>query len=573
MSRYFDRDPSEWNIESFLENCDQKTTRAKLGLYTTCLSKIVKDENRPRREKAQILLDSIKKPLCLSHETSFGAQPLSRSDGIEIDKAVRKMTKDWELNKPIINVQNTFSGGTFSGGQTIGTVGGRISVTKRNQEADNEKVPKRTKIDDCLSVGDQRGQRNEQIPEHQIQPKKQSIESNDLYDSEIEDAQEFTLTDFDIAYNSLDPAKMWTLKSSGRVVEKVIYEYARKLTHESYLHSFIVNDIDVATRSLFSKEEWKEITTSEVKDKPKLEHSHVALLKKYTTDNIKELRNALSEPPVDGAEFDRNLHFDLDFINYAYRGMLFLWEKGVDPFDSTKLEGWYEMCVWGRLIDPAFDNLDINLVRGEGMSFASSDRKNIERSVADRKMIGRKGDGVFRQYKKRLEFGAVEAGRKWEGKIGTKYLKDSLKLCKMLKDMITQLSTECDGVEDLVRQLQVVGVLNGANMIQIITMDYPKGYISRVQRRNVREVAGRLTKSDPLALVLKEILCAKFIIKQTLDIINKKNNVNIEIFLNDSDDQGGSRTPPTIATPPTFTTPSKERTKDVINERKKNNNK
>ena len=64
MSRYFDRDPSEWNIESFLENCDQKTTRAKLGLYTTCLSKIVKDENRPRREKAQILLDSIKK-VCL----------------------------------------------------------------------------------------------------------------------------------------------------------------------------------------------------------------------------------------------------------------------------------------------------------------------------------------------------------------------------------------------------------------------------------------------------------------------------------------------------------------------------
>ena len=45
------------------------------------------------------------------------------------------MAKNWELNRPIINVQNTFSGGTFSGGQTIGTVGGRISVTKRNQKA------------------------------------------------------------------------------------------------------------------------------------------------------------------------------------------------------------------------------------------------------------------------------------------------------------------------------------------------------------------------------------------------------------------------------------------------------
>ncbi|CAI2176655.1 19228_t:CDS:2, partial [Funneliformis geosporum] len=280
-------------------------------------------------------------------------------------------------------------------------------------------------------------------------PKRQSTESNDFDDNEIEDAQECNPTDFDIAYHKLDPAKMWTLESSGRVVEKVIYEYARKLTHESYLHSFIVNDIDVATELLFSKEEWKEITTSEVKAKPKLEPSHVELLKKYTTDNIKKLRKALSEPLVpDGGEFDRNLHFDLDFINFAYRGMLFLWEKDVDPFDSTKLE-----------------------------------------------------------------------------------------------------------VEDLVRKIQVVGILNGANMIQVITMDYPKGYISRVQRRNVREVAGRLSKSDPLALVLKEVICAKSIIKQTLDIINKKNSVDIGIFLNDSDEQYS------------------DRTKDVINEIKRNNNK
>jgi len=113
------------------------------------------------------------------------------------------------------------------------------------------------------------------------------------------------------------------------------------------------------------------------------------LLKKYTTDNIKILRHAFSELPVpDGVEFDRNLHFDLDLI-------MLIEECCLDPFDSTKLEGWYEMCVWGRLIDPAFDNLDVDLVRGEGMSFASSDRKNIERSVADRKIIGRKRGWCF----------------------------------------------------------------------------------------------------------------------------------------------------------------------------------
>ena len=64
MSLYFDRDPSEWNIESFLNSCDQKTERAKIGLYVTCLNKIVKDEEGPRHERARMLLDEFKK-VCL----------------------------------------------------------------------------------------------------------------------------------------------------------------------------------------------------------------------------------------------------------------------------------------------------------------------------------------------------------------------------------------------------------------------------------------------------------------------------------------------------------------------------
>ncbi len=60
MHHYFVRKPSEWNIKGFLKNCvEQKTTRAKLGLYTTCLNKIVNDENEEeqRREQAQKLLN------------------------------------------------------------------------------------------------------------------------------------------------------------------------------------------------------------------------------------------------------------------------------------------------------------------------------------------------------------------------------------------------------------------------------------------------------------------------------------------------------------------------------------
>ncbi|CAG8500222.1 16690_t:CDS:2 [Funneliformis caledonium] len=380
----------------------------------------------------------------------------------------------------------------------------RLGKVLETQERRSNKKMKTKGNVDLKSNHNEMDSSSSKYQEETKMPKRQSTESNDFDDNEIEDAQECNPTEFDIAYHKLDLAKMWTLEFSGRVVKK------------------------------------KEITTSEVKAKLKLEPSHVELLKKYTTDNIKKLRKAFSEPLV--SEFDRNLHFDLDFINFAYRGMLFLWEKDVDPFDSIKLEGWYEMCVWSRLINPTFENLDINLVREEGMSLTSSDQKNIKRSVADRKIIVQKGDGIFKQYKKHIEFGAVEAGRKWEGKNSTKYLTDSLKLCKMIKDVLTQLSIECNGVEDLVRKIQVIGILNRANMIQ---------------------VAGRLSKSDPLALVLKEVLCVKSIIKQILDIINKKNSVDIGIFLNDSDEQDGSRTPPNVTIPPTFTILNSDRTQNM----------
>ncbi|CAI2190738.1 14369_t:CDS:2 [Funneliformis geosporum] len=352
-----------------------------------------------------------------------------------------------------------------------------------------------------------------------------------------QETDEVTLIDpekFKGTYLELDPNQMWTLKS-GRKVEEIIYEFARNLSRESYLHSFIINDVDVETKSLFTKEEWKEITTSEVKNKPSLEQSHMDLLK--TIDNVEKLQEIIFEPFMqDGSKYDKRSHFDLNYINYSYRGMLFLWQKEENPFDSEKLEGWYEMNVWSHLIDPAFHNLNIDL-----------------------------GDGVFRLCKDRLEFGAIETGRKWEGEKGTKYMHDSLKMCKMLKDMVTQLAIICDGREELVRKLEVVGILHGANRIQIITMDYPKGYISRIKRRKFCKVPGRLTNSTPLALVLKEILYAKSIISRVLYMINHKDDVNLENFLNDSSDEQGEchTSSPRVNIPPTFSTPKKK--KPVIN--------
>ncbi|CAG8709457.1 10044_t:CDS:2, partial [Acaulospora morrowiae] len=130
------------------------------------------------------------------------------------------------------------------------------------------------------------------------------------------------------------------------------------------------------TEKLFNKNEWNEIHSSNI----------VNLFKKIQR---------------------------LDYINLAYRSMYSLW-RGEDDFTTaSKLKVWFEMNIWAHLVDPAFR------------------LKMIERKLEK---------GGMRLRKKRLEFGAIEAGRNWEGTKGAKILTDSLKMSKMLKDMINVLA-------------------------------------------------------------------------------------------------------------------------------------
>ncbi|CAG8646100.1 22154_t:CDS:2, partial [Racocetra persica] len=328
------------------------------------------------------------------------------------------------------------------------------------------------------------------------------IKESTTYNDEVE--SDYNFSNFELAYRALDPSKMWVLNSSGRVVEK------------------------------------NEIFSSNPKQVPKIDEKIVNFLKKYNVDNLPTLQKVIFEPLFsDNAPYS----IDLDYINLAYRSMYSLW-RGEDDFTSaSKLEGWFEMNIWAHLVDSAFCEMETDLVRGEGMCLSSSDRKNTDRSENDRKKFGKKGDGIFRLCNKRLEFGAIEAGRNWEGTKGTKLLTDFLKMSKMLKDMINVLATECNMKEDVLRKLQIAGILQGANMMQVITIDLPMGYVTRIHRRKFYEVPGRLNKYQPLGFIIMEVLFVKSVIKQTLNLINES-KVDFEHFLNNYYENDGSQTPP-----------------------------
>jgi len=123
--------------------------------------------------------------------------------------------------------------------------------------------------------------------------------------------------------------------------------------------------------------------------------------------------------------------------------------------------------------------------------------------------------------------------------------------------MIANLISE--GNYNIFRQLQVIGILNGGNRLQMITMDTPRGYTSRVKHGKFFEVSGRLSKLQPLGFVIKEILRAKAMIVKTLDLIN---NDRLNNLFNDTDDDGcdGVENKPKKPTFPKFSTPCTSKT-------------
>ena len=60
VHEYFNRKSSEWNIRSFLEECDVESLTNKIGYYPTSLESIIDKKDGNRSIKARELHDQYK---------------------------------------------------------------------------------------------------------------------------------------------------------------------------------------------------------------------------------------------------------------------------------------------------------------------------------------------------------------------------------------------------------------------------------------------------------------------------------------------------------------------------------
>lgn len=119
-------------------------------------------------------------------------------------------------------------------------------------------------------------------------------------------------------------------------------------------------------------------------------------------------------------------------------------------------------------------------------------------------------DGIFKtDGNNAFEYGAIEVSSCFRGSADTKYICDSQKLTKVLRDMLYRLHELVDHNPAIVASLQVIGVINAGYSLQLIRMHNPKGHICILRREERQEIPANLSGFNNLCLLLMTILQMK----------------------------------------------------------------
>ncbi|KAG9284923.1 hypothetical protein G9A89_006301 [Geosiphon pyriformis] len=342
--------------------------------------------------------------------------------------------------------------------------------------------------------------------------------------------EEFGLEDkilFRQKFEDLENSKKWMLQS-GRFVEDVLFELGMICQYHNLVHSFILDIEDSFVEKAFSKAEILEITEKENTTDPDIEEELLEYINTFDKGSTTEIRAALNKPhPRLENGYDPQEDFAYDHVRTTVADWLRLLEMKSNPLTLQLPEAWYRVNVW-RTIDIAFSNIPNTLfIGGEVIGLASSERKNRYRTSGNvgpmqRKLIGKKGDGYLRTIGSiSTDWAASEAGPKWEGEHGTKFIKEcGISLPRTLKDILVKLARNVDFSEQKLRKFNVVGFIHAGAVMVLTNLDCPAGYICRYRRGKALEVQADVKNFSKSLDVLVEIIYAKLRILQTMEVMN-----------------------------------------------------
>ncbi|CEP18622.1 hypothetical protein [Parasitella parasitica] len=285
----------------------------------------------------------------------------------------------------------------------------------------------------------------------------------------------------------MDEETKWRL-SSGKCVEDEVYCFGMQCSVEHQAHSYIIDSSDKnwVKYEVFNEKELEEIDSYQPKNTPEMPEPLREYLNQFNKSTTNSIRKEVFKEMEMDQNFDPKQHFDYDWIRDTCYNLLMEYEA--KSLQKPHNEEWFKAHIW-NFNDTVCNQSDIEVARGEVASTSSALRKNKERACDGidiyRKKMGSKCDMLFRDAALSNEYvgeyGASETGSKYDGETGTKLLNEGyLKVPKTFKDMLDNLCVLYPDVP--FNQLEVVGYVHAGLFSQVLRVDRPTQYMTRVTR-------------------------------------------------------------------------------------------
>ncbi|CAG8765385.1 8_t:CDS:10, partial [Dentiscutata erythropus] len=519
------------------------------------LTSIAKERNSFNRRRAKYLLDSfeswINSTSCelywLNVEASLGRLTHEVTGRISAYKTIKNFTRKINVEEralpPSKRIKNNKPEQQIYPPETSRKARHRIfniSALPTNQdhgnESDDENI-KRQRSDSPLHVefvkemyeaDETEDYLSDSDSDYVYSSESSSCASSDNNDTVVDGSElkmNIDLSEFKKKYSKMNDSDKWTL-STGKIVEDALYNFGIKCRHEHLCHSFVIdpNDKIYVDEEVFTESELDEIRTYKIKPMPLMPQDLLTYLNSFRVFDISDLRNAILKPQQWDSTYNRQTHFDHDWIRNTMYNLLHEYEA--ENLERNHLELWFLIHIWS-FIDRGFGNIDgVEATRSESSSLASSNRKNRNRTVSaivsmKRKIMGRRGDLIIRKVS--TEYGCSEAGKSFNGDNGTKLLYErGIKTPKM-KDMFYSLCVAVGMEENKIRKLQSIGFIHAGLMILLLRLDSPAGYTCRVLRTKMLEIPSQITQFGSKALpVIMLAWKAKMIVRDMIEFVEQK---------------------------------------------------
>lgn len=332
---------------------------------------------------------------------------------------------------------------------------------------------------------------------------------------------------FETSYSHFDPSKTWRL-GSGRVVEDVLHSHYSEV-RSSHVGT-LVRDwvIDLGNKTMqawFTRQEWVEIMDAVPRlqtPTPEFAKSLTRFCEVTTTGELRKVISTTSYLPQ-GVSYSNDVHFDWEWAEMAVLDFLRQCENQSETtFAANHLEQTFCYRYW-YLLDKIFLSVPgVTFVRRESTCRASSLRKNQDRvETSTRQKIGRRFDGILRSFEDgSQEFVAVEAARRLIGGAeATKWMKDSRKVEKALRDMLGRLHDVVGHDWKIIPNLEVVGINTAGFDFQTCRMSHPKGHVCLLKWEATRRFPTSVSQLQELLLLLAHIVQIKGVVARTVKAV------------------------------------------------------